>query len=43
MLRTLLKIKRIRGDVRAVSRGPKALGTRLLERSVHHLIHKMFH
>jgi hypothetical protein len=42
MLRIMLKIKRVKGDVRAASRGPKALGTRLLERSVHRLIHKVF-
>jgi hypothetical protein len=42
MLKTLPKIKRIRGDVRAASLGLKALGKRLLERSVHRLIHKVF-
>lgn len=42
MIGTLLKIKRVRGDVRAASRGPKALGKRLLERSIHRLIHRMF-
>ena len=31
MLRKLLKLRRSRGDVRAASRGPKALGKRLLE------------
>lgn len=42
MLKTILKVKRIQGDVRAASRGPKALGKRLTERAVHRLVHRIF-
>lgn len=42
MLRKLLKLRRIKGDVRAASRGPKALGKRLLERRVHRLVRRLF-
>lgn len=36
------RMNRIRGDVRAASRGPQALSRRLTERMVHRLIHRMF-
>ncbi len=42
MLRKLLKFRRMRGDVRAASRGPKALGKRLAERRVHRLVRRLF-
>ena len=42
MLRMLLKLQRLRGDARAASRGPKALGKRLLERRVLRLVRRLF-
>lgn len=42
MLKTILKLKRLKGDVRAASRGPQALGKRLTERAVHRFVHKLF-
>lgn len=42
MLRTILKLKRLKGDARAASRGPKALTKRLSERAVHRLVRRLF-
>lgn len=42
MLRKLLKLQRLKGDARAASRGPKALGKRLTERAAHRLVRRLF-
>lgn len=42
MIKTILKIKRLQGDARAASRGPKALAMRLAQRAAHRLVHKVF-
>lgn len=41
MIKTLLKIKKLQGDARAASRGPKALSMRIAQRAAHKLVYKI--
>lgn len=42
MIKTLLKVQRLRTDVRAARHGPKALSKRLAHRAAHKLVYKLF-
>lgn len=42
MLNRLLRLRRARGDVRAVQRGPKAVGKRAARRQGHRMVRRFF-
>ena len=42
MLNWLLRMRRLRGDARAVRRGPEAVGKRAGRRTAHRLVRRLF-
>ncbi|MBB3666685.1 hypothetical protein FHX47_000278 [Garicola koreensis] len=42
MLNWLLRLRRMRGDARAVRRGPQAMGKRAGRRGLHRLVRRLF-
>lgn len=42
MLNWLLRLRRARGDARAVQRGPKSVGRRAARRGAHRLVRRLF-
>ncbi|SMY13248.1 hypothetical protein [Brevibacterium jeotgali] len=42
MLNFLLRLRRLRGDARAVRRGPEAMGKRAGRRAAHRIVSRLF-